>query len=179
MSDDLSEVKSLDWGAITEMAGEVRLPPPGNYICEVENAEWKMSSTGKAMLALRHRIKIGPDANQAFFDQLVVTPDNPQALQIFKNKIGLLGGEEAWDALKANKPELIVDMVEGTVVECVIDHQEYQGTMRTNVKNYRATNVEIPTQDTNSAPAPSTKTATKASSGGSKSGPPPAPTAIS
>jgi hypothetical protein len=116
-----------------EAEGAFEPVPVGTYECVVNSAELKAASTGKNMYALTYKIQDGPHAGRILFNNVTISPDNPNAMRMFfKNMLAMGIGRDFWDS----NPSLgsVCGMLEGAPVVVTIAHKEWAGEMREDVK---------------------------------------------
>ena len=85
---------STSWADALETAGSAEgfeVLPKADYHFKVTGSQHKIASTGKDMFELKCTIQEGPHAGRVLFTNLVLSPDNATAMQIFFKKMKALG----------------------------------------------------------------------------------------
>lgn len=128
---------SISWGDLAKQAGDVSFDaiPDGNYDFLVEKAEAKTTSTNKTMFKLTLRIEGGAYHNRKFWDQLVVTADNPNAMAMFFRKMHALGLSK--DFFMANPSNAQIEQaLTGRRGRAQLGQRTWQGNKQNEVKQY-------------------------------------------
>lgn len=74
----------MNWGQLYDSAGSADdALPPGDYEVEVTKAEAKTSKNGKPMYAVTCKVVSGPHAKRGVWHNIVVSPENPNAMRMF------------------------------------------------------------------------------------------------
>jgi hypothetical protein len=89
-------MSSLNWADLVKDAGEATSGnydplPDGDYDLKVVEAPAGTTSTGKTMFKLKAQITSGPFANRLIWDNITISPENKNALNIFFSKMAALG----------------------------------------------------------------------------------------
>lgn len=157
------------WADLAEQAGEdtgFSALPAADYDLKIIQAEAKQSGTGKTMFKITAEVTSGPYAKRRIWANLVVTPDNPVALNIFFRQMAAIGISKDFFATNPsdhNVAEALLDKeFRGQVVI-----KQYQGEDRNDIKSYSRIS-----KTADSAPVP--PTTPKASSPSA----PPAPAGV-
>jgi hypothetical protein len=125
---------AINWGALMEGVKDALQPvPKGPYDVVVAKCEAKTSSTNKSMWAMQLKIIGGPHDGRIIFNNLTLTTDNPQALRMFFMNMSALGLEQSFFASNPT-PSQIANALVGRNARVEIDHRQFQGQMRENVK---------------------------------------------
>lgn len=74
---------------------EIKDVPDGSYSTEIVDANVTATQAGKPMLNLTHRVTSGSMAGASVVQRQVLSPESPQALQIFFRSLKSLGVPEA------------------------------------------------------------------------------------
>lgn len=126
--------EGINWGALMQGVAEALQPvPKGAYEVVVTKCDPKTSSTNKAMWAMQLTIEGGPHNGRVIFNNLTLTTDNPMALRMFFVNMNALG----LDATFFNSsptPQQIANALVGKRARVEIDHRDFQGQKRENVK---------------------------------------------
>ncbi len=126
---------TIDWGALMASSGaDFEILPVGQYAAQVTKAEAKQSKNGKLMFAVTFRVISGPKTNRNITDNIVLSPENPRAVQAFFINLRVLGVDEAFlKQTPAPTPEAVAAKMVGAKALISVTHREYQGQQRDNV----------------------------------------------
>lgn len=161
-------MSTINWADLVKNAGEAASNtnyeplPDGDYELKVIQAETKTTQTGKTMFKVTNEVQGGPYAKRRVWDQLVVTTDNPKAMNMFFMKASAMGLTSAFfDSNPTNAQ--IEQALNGRTFRATLGKRTYNGTESNEIKRY------YPIQS--AAPAAAT------TAGASVPPPPPAPSA--
>lgn len=88
-------MSTLNWAELIKSAGDVssnyEALPDGEYDLTVIEATAKVTTSGKTMFSLKTQVNGGPYNNRLVWDNLVISPENENALKIFFAKMNALG----------------------------------------------------------------------------------------
>jgi hypothetical protein len=164
-------MSTINWADLVKQAGDAggsanyEPLPDGDYELKVIQAEAKTTSTGKVMFKVTNEVQGGPFAKRRVWDQLVVTTDNPKAMNMFFMKASAMGlGKTFWDANPSNAQ--VEQALNGRSFRATLGKRTYNGTESNEIKRYFASQAA----ETPFATAPST-------AGAAVPPPPPAPPA--
>lgn len=130
---------TLDLSGIKGMLKEADKPPAeGDHIARCEKADWAKTQKNKDgiikdMLKVRYKIMAGAEKGKTLFNQLVISPENPSAIQIFKRHVLAHGIAE--QQLIEDTENLNIHIL-GTFVTATVEHREWKGEVRAGVKTY-------------------------------------------
>lgn len=143
--------EGINWGALMAGVAEALQPvPKGLYEIVVDKCEPKTSSTNKAMWAMQLKIEGGPHNGRVIYNNITLTTDNPQALRMFFVNMHALGLDQQFFATNPS-PQQIANALVGRRARIEIDHRNFQGQVRENVKKLMpatgvfATGAPVPT----------------------------------
>jgi hypothetical protein len=163
-------MSTINWADLVKQAGDAggstnyEPLPDGDYELKVIQAEATMTKTGKVMFKVTNEVQGGPYAKRRVWDQLVVTDDNPKAMNMFFMKASAMGlGRTFWDANPSNAQ--VEQALNGRTFRATLGKRTYNGTESNEIKRYFATQAAAGT-----TPAATTP-------GASVPPPPPAPPA--
>lgn len=109
--------------------------PDGPYDAECIEATAVTASTGKPMIKCKFRVTTGPHAKRQFFNQFVLSLDNPQALAMFFRHMKAFGLDENYfTALGGGSLAPVAQVLVGRVARFELGHREWQGENRNDVK---------------------------------------------
>lgn len=162
-------MSTINWADLVQKAGDAggstnyEPLPDGDYELKVIQAEATMTKTGKVMFKVTNEVQGGPFAKRRVWDQLVVTTDNPKAMNMFFMKASAMGlGRTFWDANPSNSQ--VEQALNGRTFRATIGKRTYNGTESNEIKRY------FPNQGAVSTPSATT-------AGAAVPPPPPAPPA--
>ena len=126
---------AINWGDLMASSGaDFEILPVGQYAAQVVKAEAKQSKNGKLMFAVTFRVISGPKTNRNITDNIVLSPENPRAVQAFFINLRALGVDEAFlKQTPAPAPETVAAKMVGAKAQISVTHREYQGQQRDNV----------------------------------------------
>jgi hypothetical protein len=130
---------TVNYGDLVGQAAEVQdyAPlPPGPYTVQVESAEVKQTKTGKVMYALTLKVVEGEHAGRKVWNNLVVSPESPQALGFFFRDMAALGADRAFFQGNPSEPDVCARIINARAVARV-DLQKNDPT-RNEVKSLSA-----------------------------------------
>jgi hypothetical protein len=164
-------MSTINWADLVQQAGESASNtnyeplPDGDYELKVIDAKATTTQTGKTMFKITNEVQGGPFAKRRVWDQLVVTTDNPKAMNMFFMKTSAMGLNSAFfDANPTNAQ--IEQALSGRSFRATLGKRTYNGTESNEIKRYFASQAA----ETPYATAPST-------AGAAVPPPPPAPPA--
>lgn len=110
--------------------------PEGDYDLTVMSCDVATTSTGKYMLKLKTQVASGAYERRFLWDNLVISPENPKAMNIFQGKLNAMGFSPEY--LRQNNPtlEVIADALVNRNFRAKVGQSEYQGKMRNELKAY-------------------------------------------
>lgn len=128
--------------------------PDGDYDLKVIEAQATTTSTGKLMFKLTNEVQGGAHDKRRVWDQLVVSPDNPKAMNMFFMKAGVMGlGTTFWDANPT--PAQAEQAFLGRAFRGTLGVRTYNGNQSNEIKRYYAsTAAPAVASTTAAAPAP-------------------------
>jgi len=145
-------MSSLNWGDLVKDAGEVgsyEPLPDGDYELVVVEAVAKVAQSGKTMFALKAQVQGGAHAKRLVWDNLVVSPENSNALGIFFRKMAAMGlGREFFGSNPSNAQ--IEAALKGRSFRAQIGSRTWNGSKKNEIKMYY---VGTPAASTAAAPA--------------------------
>ncbi|MGB2791297.1 MAG: DUF669 domain-containing protein [Candidatus Moraniibacteriota bacterium] len=125
----------LNWGALMDASGGAFEPlPKGTYDATVDTAEATTSTTGKVMFKIKYKVLGGPHNGRTIFNNITLTTDNPNALRMFFLNMKAMGLGPEYFGQNPPKEHVAASLV-GKQCKVTVDHREYQGQMRENVKS--------------------------------------------
>ena len=126
--------------------------PDGDYELKVIEASATTTSTGKLMFKLTNEVQGGAHDKRRVWDQLVVSPDNPKAMNMFFMKASAMGlGTTFWDANPS--PAQAEQAFMGRPFRGNLGTRTYNGNQSNEIKRYYAATA-APAASTIAAAAP-------------------------
>jgi hypothetical protein len=139
---------TVSWDDLVKDAGDVSSfepLPEADYDMVVKSAKYKPSKTGKKMWEVVGKVESGPYANRQVWTNLVITPDNPNALAMFFRKMGALG--LTVDYFKTNpSDEAVASALTGRRFRAHVGKRKYNGEDRNEIEKF------FPPQDGGAVP---------------------------
>jgi hypothetical protein len=139
-------MSTINWADLVQQAGESASNtnyeplPDGDYELKVIQAQATTTSTGKVMFKVTNEVQGGPFAKRRVWDQLVVTTDNPKAMNMFFMKASAMGlGRTFWDANPSNAQ--VEQALNGRTFRATLGKRTYNGTESNEIKRYFASQV--------------------------------------
>lgn len=110
--------------------------PDGDYELKVIESSAATTSTGKLMFKVTTEVQGGAHDRRRVWDQLVITPDNPKAMNMFFMKANsILGvGQEFWNANPS--PAQIEQALLGRSFRATLGTRTYNGNKSNEIKRY-------------------------------------------
>lgn len=125
---------SINWGQMLEASGGAFEPlPKGTYNVAVKSAEATKTATEKLMFKVIFMIDGGPYNGRTMYHNIVVSPENPNAMRMFFLNMKAFGMDAEYFSTEP-LPEQIAAALIGRPATVVIDHRLYQNQWRENVK---------------------------------------------
>jgi hypothetical protein len=131
----------LNWADLVKDAGEsasgIYEPiPDGDYDLKVLDASATSTSTGKTMFKMKCEVQGGAFNKRLVWDNLVISPENKNALGIFFAKMEALGIPRNW-FLEGNPSSAQIEMtLTGRTFRGNIGSRMYNGEKRNEIKRY-------------------------------------------
>jgi hypothetical protein len=129
---------NLSWDDLVKDAGDVgsfEPLPESDYDLEIKDAKFKPTKTGKKMYEITCKVVGGAHNGRQVWDNLVVSPDSPNALAFFFRKMAALG--LTVDYFKTNpSDEAIVAALRGRRFRGHVGFRTYNGEKRNELQKY-------------------------------------------
>jgi len=128
--------------------------PDGDYDLKVIEASATTSQTGKLMFKVTNEVQGGAYDKRRVWDQLVVSSDNPKAMNMFFMKASAMGLTTTfWDANPSNAQ--VEQALLGRSYRATLGTRTYNGTQSNEIKRYYpATTASAAPADAPAAAAP-------------------------
>jgi hypothetical protein len=127
----------INWGQLAKDAEDVVIAD-GEYACIVSKSEAVTASTGKPMLKLQLTIIEGPKRDRKVFTQIVLSADNPFALQRWFAHLAAFGLDKSFfDANPTASVDFIAQQLMNRGVVATVGHREWQGRNMNEVQSYK------------------------------------------
>ena len=154
---------TVNWADLVQQAGDAATSsnyeplPDGDYELKVVDAQATTSASGKPMFKVTTEVQGGAYAKRRVWDQLVVTADNPKAMNMFFMKAGAMGlGREFWSANPGNAQ--VEQALMGRSFRATLGTRTYNGNQSNEIKRYFPAQAAAPTaasaEPAAAAPAP-------------------------
>lgn len=167
-------MSSLNWADLVKDAGEATSNyeplPDGDYDLKVVEAPAATTSTGKTMFKLKAQITSGPYANRFIWDNITISPENKNALNIFFAKMAALGIPREFFLNNNPSNAQIEATLQSRVFRAQIGSEVYQGAKKNKIARYYVANAAAPS-------APAVAAGQVNTAGAAVPPPPPAPPA--
>lgn len=134
---------SINWGDLVSKAGQVSSSqnyepiPDGIYDMMVLEASQTVAASGKTMFKVTHEVQGGPHNKRRVWDNLVVTPDNETALNIFFSKMDAMGLRKEFFTPSTSNAQIENALI-GKRFRAKIGTRKWEGQDRNEVKSYMA-----------------------------------------
>jgi len=142
--------------------------PDGDYDLKVIEASATTTSTGKLMFKVTNEVQGGAYDKRRVWDQLVVSPDNPKAMNMFFMKANAMGlGTPYWE--QNPSPAQVEQALMGRAYRATLGTRTYNGTQSNEIKRY------YPATTASAAPASAPEVASAPAAAAAAPAPAPAP----
>ncbi|AKJ72598.1 hypothetical protein PP301_gp124 [Gordonia phage GMA2] len=157
------------WADLAESAGDTGFAalPAADYDLKIIASEAKNTSGGKTMFKITCEVTSGPYEKRRIWSQLVVSPENPVALNIFFRQMAAIGISKEYFATNPSDHNVAEQLV-GKEFRGQIVIKQWQGEDRNEIKSYSRLSR---TETSSVAPPNATAAPTPANT-------PPAPTGV-
>lgn len=129
----MSLFASINWNEAFDEAEKDSQLEDGSYVCQIKSVKEAKSKTGKFQLKIQYSIASGPNVGNILFDTLTFSPENAQAVGIFKRTVLTIAGPNGLDCLTSNDLPGLIDCAVGRFVEVVKATREWNGNTYDNV----------------------------------------------
>lgn len=134
-------MSTLNWSDIIKDAGEsaggnYEPLPDGDYDLKVIEVKATVTQTGKTMFKLTTEVQTGPYAKRRIWDNLVVSPENTNALNIFLSKMAALGLPREFFSNNNPSNAQIEAAVTGRPFRAQVGSRTWNGDKRNELKRY-------------------------------------------
>jgi hypothetical protein len=130
-------VESINFAQLYENSGGPYEPVPKNeYEVVIDSCEVGKSSTDKLMYKLKYKIVGGPQNGRTVYNNITLTTDKPNALKMFFTQMKAMGlPNEYWASNPS--PDTVAAALVGRQCRIIVDHREWNGEMREDVKGIK------------------------------------------
>jgi hypothetical protein len=109
--------------------------PDGDYELKVIEAQATTTQTGKLMFKVTNEVQGGAHDKRRVWDQLVITADNPKAMNMFFMKANAMGlGKAFWEANPT--PAQVEQAMQGRSFRGTLGTRTYNGNQSNEIKKY-------------------------------------------
>lgn len=122
-------------GTAATSGGNYAPLPDGDYELKVIEAQATTTSTGKLMFKVTNEVQGGPYDKRRVWDQLVVTIDNPKAMNMFFMKAGAMGLPTTYFEQNPT-PAQIEQALLGRAFRATLGTRTYNGNQSNEIKRY-------------------------------------------
>ena len=134
-------MSSINWGDLVKDAGDVaggnyEPLPNGDYDFKVIEASSTTTATGKTMFKVTCEVQAGPYAKRRVWDNLVISPENKNALGIFFTKMAALGLPREFFTNNNPSNAQIESTLVGRAFRANVGTRVWQGDPRNEIKKY-------------------------------------------
>jgi len=134
-------MSTLNWGDLVKDAGETaggnyEPLPDGDYDLKVIEATATTSQSGKTMFKITTEVQTGAHAKRRVWDNLVISPENSNALGIFFSKMAALGLPREFFTNNNPTNAQIESMLVGRPFRAQIGSRTWNGSKRNEIKRY-------------------------------------------
>jgi hypothetical protein len=133
---------SVNWSELMEAAeegGAYDALPEGAYTAKILDATVKTTGNGKPMIAATFEVAAGPYSGRRFWNNFVITKDNPNAMAWFFRHMKALGLGKDFFAMGPSLEATAQQLVGKTCV-ATLGVRTYQGETRNEVKKIESAN---------------------------------------
>lgn len=125
------------WGQLLNDAGDTSFDvlPAADYDLKMVKVEAKQSKNGKLMFAYTADVTAGPYKGRKVFGNLVVSPDNPTALNIFFRQVQAIGISRDFFTNNPSDSQ-VAEALNGREFRGQVGVRSWQGQDRNEVKSY-------------------------------------------
>jgi hypothetical protein len=152
-------MSTINWADLVKQAGDAggntnyEPLPDGDYELKVIDAKATTTQTGKTMFKITNEVQGGPFAKRRVWDQLVVTTDNPKAMNMFFMKVTAMGLTTAFfDSNPTNAQ--IEQALNGRTFRATLGKRSYNGNESNEIKRYYKVQGSAPAATTAGAAVP-------------------------
>ncbi len=134
-------MSEIDWAELVkdaDLAPQNFQPiPPGDYDFKVIGVEEKTTSSNKTMFKVKAEIQTGSYAKRLVWDNITISPENPNAMGFFFRKMGALGLTKEFFASRPSNAAIIAGM-SGRPFKGRVEIESYNGQPQNKLKAYSA-----------------------------------------
>ena len=125
----------INWTDLMANAGDSNFDPlpVGDYDVEISKAETKQSQSGKTMYAVQFKVLNGPHAGRLVFNQFVISPESPGALNFFFQHMRALGLDAGFFQQSPSDDQITTALL-GRRARITVAMKTYNGSERNDVK---------------------------------------------
>ena len=109
--------------------------PDGDYDLKVIEAQATTTSTGKLMFKVTNEVQGGAHDKRRVWDQLVITQDNPKAMNMFFMKASAMGLPTSYFEQNPS-PAQVEQALMGRTFRATLGTRTYNGTQSNEIKRY-------------------------------------------
>lgn len=152
-------MSSINWGDLVKDAGEsaggtYEPLPDGDYELKVIEASATVSQSGKTMFKITTEVQGGPFAKRRVWDNLVVSPENKNALGIFFGKMAALGVPREFFSNNNPSNAQVEQAILGKTFRATIGKRTWNNDVKNEIKKYHVGVGATPVAQATTASAP-------------------------
>jgi Protein of unknown function (DUF669). len=130
---------SIDLAKLKEIAGDAPsssydVLPAGPYEVEVDRASSEPTQAGKERISVMYKVVSGDNTGRTFWDNMIISPESPKAIQIFLDRLAALGVKNFDGTVELQD---VADSLVGARASVVLEHREYKGEVKAQVKSLK------------------------------------------
>jgi hypothetical protein len=134
-------MSTTNWAELIKKSGDAASNtnyeplPDGDYELKIVKVEAVTTSTGKPMFKVTNEVQGGPYANRKVWDNLVVTHDNPTAMNMFFMKVIAMGLTKPF--FESNPTDAQIEQaLTGRTFRANLGLRTYEGKDSNEIKKY-------------------------------------------
>lgn len=125
----------INWKQLMDASGGSFEPlPAGDYDVQIAKAEATKSSGGKTMFKLTLDVIAGPHVKRKIWTNLVISPENPNALGMFFAQMKAFGLDANYFA-QGPLPDHVADALANRYARVTVKQRTWQGQLRNDVSS--------------------------------------------
>jgi hypothetical protein len=152
-------MSTTNWAELIKKSGDAASNtnyeplPDGDYELKIVKVEAVTTSTGKPMFKVTNEVQGGPYANRKVWDNLVVTHDNPTAMNMFFMKVIAMGLTKPF--FESNPTDAQIEQaLTGRTFRANLGLRTYEGKDSNEIKKYYSGQAAAPAPSTAGAAVP-------------------------
>ena len=124
---------SLNWSQLMQDAGNpAELIPDSDYAAVIDSCLHKQSKNGKDMYVAKWKLVSGPYAGKTLYHNLVISPESPNAMQMFFKQMNTLGLDAAFFGMNPTHEQVATNLI-GRQAVISVGHKTWNNEARNEV----------------------------------------------